>query len=70
MIPTMASSCRAGSASGSGPADPDSPAGEAFFEPADAIVLGSDNASDREPASFAAFYLLGPTDTMLVRELP
>ncbi|WP_158266530.1 cupin domain-containing protein [Allosphingosinicella deserti] len=45
-------------------------AGESFFEPADAIVLGFDNASEREPASFAAFYLLGPTDTMLVRELP
>lgn len=33
------------------------PAGEAFYEPKDAMVLHFDNASDHEPLTFIAFYL-------------
>ncbi len=42
-------------------------AGQAFFEPAETPVLHFDNASASEPASFAAFYLLGPNDKEIVR---
>jgi hypothetical protein len=33
-------------------------AGEAFYEPADTPIARFDNASETEPAAFAAFYLL------------
>ncbi len=42
--------------------------GDAFHEPANAVVLHFDNASDAEPATFVAFYLVerdGPTITLL-----
>jgi quercetin dioxygenase-like cupin family protein len=32
--------------------------GDVFFEPAGAVIRRFDNASDREPAEFVAFYLL------------
>ena len=34
------------------------PAGSAFYEPADAIIANFGNASDSEPMTFVAFYLL------------
>ena len=34
------------------------PAGSAFHEPADAIIANFGNASDSEPMTFVAFYLL------------
>ena len=34
------------------------PAGSAFYEPADAITANFGNASDSEPMTFVAFYLL------------
>jgi quercetin dioxygenase-like cupin family protein len=34
------------------------PAGAAFYEPADAIIANFGNASDSEPMTFVAFYLL------------
>ncbi|MDT8758764.1 cupin domain-containing protein [Sphingomonas psychrotolerans] len=43
-------------------------AGEAFFEPADTVVLHFENASNTHPASFAGFYLLGPDDKEIIRE--
>lgn len=45
-------------------------AGEPFFEPAGARIVRFDNASNREPASFIANYLLGPTDRELIQMLP
>lgn len=41
-------------------------AGSAFFEPADTRVLHFDNASDQEPASIVAFYLMGKDDRELI----
>jgi quercetin dioxygenase-like cupin family protein len=37
-------------------------AGSAFYEPANTRILQFDNASDREPASIVAFYLMGRDD--------
>jgi quercetin dioxygenase-like cupin family protein len=34
------------------------PAGSAFYEPADTIIANFGNASDLEPMTFVAFYLL------------
>ena len=34
------------------------PAGSAFYEPADTIIANFGNASDSEPMTFVAFYLL------------
>jgi quercetin dioxygenase-like cupin family protein len=34
------------------------PAGSAFYEPADTVIVNFGNASDREPLKFVAFYLL------------
>jgi quercetin dioxygenase-like cupin family protein len=34
------------------------PAGSAFYEPADAVIVNFGNASDSEPMTFVAFYLL------------
>jgi quercetin dioxygenase-like cupin family protein len=34
------------------------PAGSAFYEPADAVIANFGNASDSEPMTFVAFYLL------------
>jgi hypothetical protein len=34
------------------------PAGSAFYEPADANIANFGNASDSEPMTFVAFYLL------------
>jgi hypothetical protein len=34
------------------------PAGSAFYEPADANIANFGNASDFEPMTFVAFYLL------------
>jgi quercetin dioxygenase-like cupin family protein len=34
------------------------PTGSAFYEPADTIIANFGNASDREPMTFVAFYLL------------
>lgn len=34
------------------------PAGSAFYEPADTVIVNFGNASDREPLQFVAFYLL------------
>lgn len=34
------------------------PAGSAFYEPADAVIADFSNASDSEPMTFIAFYLL------------
>lgn len=44
-------------------------AGDAFYEPADTRILHFDNASDREPMSFIAFYLLGADQHELIRML-
>ena len=34
------------------------PAGSAFYEPADAVIVNFGNASDSEPMTFVALYLL------------
>ena len=34
------------------------PEGSAFYEPADTVILRFDNASDSEPMTFIAYYLL------------
>ena len=34
------------------------PAGSAFYEPADAVIANFGNASNSEPMTFVAFYLL------------
>lgn len=41
-------------------------AGDAFYEPANTAILRFDNASDREPASIVAFYLMGKDDHELI----
>jgi quercetin dioxygenase-like cupin family protein len=43
--------------------------GDAFYEPADMHVLHFDNASDKEPARFIAFYLLGNAGDELIEML-
>src|SRR5262249_26863004 len=43
--------------------------GDAFHEPAGARILHFDNASDRDPLTFIAFYLLGPDDRELITML-
>jgi quercetin dioxygenase-like cupin family protein len=40
--------------------------GDAFFEPADARVLHFDNASNRQPATFVAAYLLSKGEDRLI----
>ena len=45
------------------------PAGSAFFEPTNARVRHFDNASDQEPATFIAYYLLGEHDEQLIEML-
>jgi quercetin dioxygenase-like cupin family protein len=42
-------------------------AGSAFFEPADAKIAHFDNASVDSPATFVAFYLLGPDDRQIIQ---
>jgi quercetin dioxygenase-like cupin family protein len=44
-------------------------AGDAFHEPAGAPIANFDNASDAEPASFIAFYLLPPGEERLIEML-
>ena len=44
-------------------------AGDAFFEPPDAEIAHFDNASDREPATFVACYLLPPGEERLIEML-
>jgi pimeloyl-ACP methyl ester carboxylesterase/quercetin dioxygenase-like cupin family protein len=41
-------------------------AGDAFYEPANVRVVRFDNASNREPASIVAFYLMGNDDHELI----
>lgn len=43
--------------------------GSAFFEPAGAKVVRFDNASSDAPATFVAFYLLGPDDRRIIEML-
>ena len=43
--------------------------GSAFFEPADARVVSFDNVSSDAPATFVAFYLLGPDDRRIIEML-
>ena len=43
--------------------------GEAFFEPANVKILHFDNASQTEPTTFIAFYLLGQDEYELIRLL-
>ena len=43
--------------------------GDAFYEPANTVITHFDNASDREPATFLAFYLKGPEDQALIEML-
>jgi quercetin dioxygenase-like cupin family protein len=43
--------------------------GDAFHEPAGARILHFDNASDRDPLTFIAFYLLGDDDRELITML-
>jgi quercetin dioxygenase-like cupin family protein len=45
------------------------PAGSAFYEPAGAIITNFGNASDSEPMTFVAFYLLDG-EQELIRMLP
>jgi quercetin dioxygenase-like cupin family protein len=44
-------------------------AGDAFHEPAGAPIAHFDNASDAEPATFIAFYLLPPGEERLIEML-
>jgi len=44
-------------------------AGDAFFEPANAHIAHFDNASETEPATFVAFYLLAPGEDRLIEML-
>ena len=44
-------------------------AGDAFFEPADVPIIHFDNASEREPMRFIAYYLLNK-ETELIQMLP
>jgi quercetin dioxygenase-like cupin family protein len=41
--------------------------GEAFFEPPNKTMLHFDNASDTEPMTFIAFYLLNENEHELIR---
>jgi len=43
--------------------------GDAFYEPAQATILRFDNASQSEPLTFIAFYLLGAGEHELIRML-
>jgi len=43
--------------------------GEAFFEPANVKILHFDNASQTEPMTFTAVYLLGQDERELIRML-
>jgi quercetin dioxygenase-like cupin family protein len=43
--------------------------GSAFFEPAGAKIVQFDNASSDAPATFVAFYLLGPDDQKIIEML-
>jgi quercetin dioxygenase-like cupin family protein len=43
--------------------------GSAFFEPAGAKIVQFDNASSDAPATFVAFYLLGPEDQKIIEML-
>jgi quercetin dioxygenase-like cupin family protein len=43
--------------------------GDAFFEPPDKRVLHFDNASDTDPVTFVAFYLLDESDRDFIRML-
>jgi quercetin dioxygenase-like cupin family protein len=43
--------------------------GDAFFEPANTTILHFDNASTGAPATFIAFYLVGPADRELIEML-
>jgi quercetin dioxygenase-like cupin family protein len=43
--------------------------GDAFFEPPNQTILHFDNASDSEPLSFIAFYLLDENEHELIRML-
>lgn len=42
-------------------------AGSVFYEPADTTILHFDNASEHEPASIVAFYLMGENDREVIR---
>jgi quercetin dioxygenase-like cupin family protein len=53
---------------GEGEAEQILPAGSAFHEPAGAIIANFGNASDSEPMTFVAFYLLNG-DQELIRML-
>ncbi len=44
-------------------------AGDAFHEPAGAPIAHFDNASEQEPATFIAFYLLPPGEERLIEML-
>jgi len=44
-------------------------AGDAFFEPPHKTMLHFDNASDTDPMTFIAFYLLDATDHELIHML-
>lgn len=41
------------------------PAGQAFYEPANATILKFDNHSDTEPMTFIAFYLLNGNQDLI-----
>lgn len=41
------------------------PAGSAFHEPASKRILHFDNASNEQPMTFVAFYLLGPGQPLI-----
>jgi quercetin dioxygenase-like cupin family protein len=43
--------------------------GDAFHEPADREIPHFDNASDEQPATFVAFYLLPPGEQRLIEML-
>lgn len=45
-------------------------AGAAFYEPAGVTISRFDNASESEPLTFIAFYLLGAGEDELIRMLP
>jgi len=44
--------------------------GDAFFEPPNKRMLHFDNASDTQPMTFIAFYLLDENEHELIRMLP
>jgi quercetin dioxygenase-like cupin family protein len=41
------------------------PQGRAFYEPADTVIASFDNASESEPMTFVAFYLLDGQDELI-----